>query len=177
MLSSVLLRAAVEIMAMTVLLAMLVQDWRWRGIQWPLFPLLTMLLAASHLTMVPLVTVLTDTATNVLLLSLQIALLIGYVRLRFHTSLFHHLGIGDILYWLACAVYFSPVMFLLYHLTSLLASLIAHLILRRRTSATVSARIPLAGFQAASLLLLLILFWLVPSFRPVNDDLLLAYFI
>lgn len=176
MLSSSFVLAITESMAIIVLLIMLVQDWRWRGIQWPLFPLLASLLLISHFTINPAAVVLTDAAINSMLVGLQVLLLAAYVRLRFRASLLHYLGVGDILYWLACAMYFSPTVFLSYHLVSLLIALCGHLLFSRFYLAPRSARIPLAGFQAACLVLVILLFWVAPAYRPFSDDALLSYF-
>jgi hypothetical protein len=171
-----LFRAVLEVMAVAVLLVMLVQDWRWRGIQWPLFPLLAGLLLGSHLTVAPWSTVLADSAINVLLIAIQVLSLVLYVRLRFHSCLSLYLGKGDVLFWLACAVYFSPAVFLLYHLASLVIALGAHLLVRWLSLPTTSlVRIPLAGYQAAGLALLVLVFWVVPTSRPFSDEALLSY--
>ena len=175
--SSCILRAACEAVAIIVLLAMLVQDWRWYGIQWPLFPLLAILLLGSHLTMASLPVVLFEAAVNFVLVGIQLLALTLYVRLRFRSSLWHYLGIGDLLYWLACCLYFSPVVFILYHLISLVVALGIYLLARNFSlSSKPLERIPLAGFQAANLAFIILLFWVLPAFRPSSDDAVLSYF-
>ncbi|MBO0360812.1 hypothetical protein J0X19_22825 [Hymenobacter sp. BT186] len=164
-----------EVLAFSMLISMLVQDWRWRGVYWYFFPLLAVLFFGLRLDQQPLETVLADSAVNVAFVVLQMLVLSLYVRLRFAASLQAYLGLGDILYWLAVAVFFSPVVFILYYLSSLVVALLTFLIVRRVVSKPIDARIPLAGLQAGYLALLLLVSWLSPTKLPVGDQWLLDY--
>ena len=101
---------------------------------------------------------------NILLNSLQLALLIacltGYYRVRSGSSVRNFfstkLGVGDLLFWIICTPLFTPVNFLLWMVLSLLFSLVASacmLLVSRKNRLTV----PLAGIQAVTLIIVLVL--------------------
>lgn len=172
------LRWGAEALALGVLVSILLQDWRWRGVYWYAFPLLAALLLTSRLTTDSPATVLTAAAVNAAFVGGQLLILGLYVRVRFAAPLSAYLGAGDMLYWLALTVFFSPALYVLYHLGSLLLSLIAFLGLRHLLPSPIDNRIPLAGLQAGFLALLLLGSWLLPGLGlPAAESWLLSYLI
>ena len=143
------------------------QDWQTRSITWFAFPLLGLTLLALHLLREHAGLVALQVAVNWGLLVVLLAVLTLYVRLRLYPlSLGDCLGSGDVLYWAVVALYFSPPGFLLYFLSSSLVALATAGLARwRAPAAGAEFRIPLAGVQAACLLLLLGVRVLVPSWH------------
>lgn len=140
-----------------------------------MFPVLAALFFGLHLAQQPLETVLIDSAINAAFIVLQLLVLSLYVRMRFAAPLQDYLGLGDILYWLAITLLFSPCVFIVYYLSSLLVALLAFLTLRRVLSTPIDARIPLAGLQAGYLALLLLISWLSSIKLPVDDQWIFEY--
>src|SRR6476661_4407843 len=159
------LPGALEGGAVALLALMCYQDWHSRSISWPAFPALAVLLLSRQLLALPVSLVGLHTAVNWALTGLLLGL---YVRWRFRHSgvgLWDCLGYGDALYWAVVAVYFPPAGFLLYFLLSALAALLSALAWQvlRPAAATRAYQVPLAGLQAAALLLLLSSQWVFPG--------------
>ena len=133
------------------------QDWQARSISWPAFPALAVALLGVRLGRLPAVQVGAELLLSWTGLGLLLAALWLYVRLRFRSlRLRECLGSGDVLYWAIAAVYFSPIGFLTYFIgSSLVALLVAAALYWRQTPSAEATHIPLAGVQAACLLVLL----------------------
>lgn len=133
------------------------QDWQARSISWPAFPALGLALLGLRLWQLPAARVGEDLLVSWSGLVLLLALLGLYVRLRFRDLRFRDcLGSGDILFWAVAAVYFSPIGFLVYFIASALIALLVAINLYRQQGASGAGRIPLAGLQAACLLLFMV---------------------
>jgi hypothetical protein len=161
---------ALELVAAGLLLLISYQDWQARSVSWPAFPLLAGCLLASHLLRESFAEVGWQSGCNLLLLALLLAALALYVRVRFRASelrLRDCLGSGDILFWLALAGYLSPPDLLLFLLSSsLVGLLLVGLRAVRPLPGQASLTVPLAGIQAACLLVLLAGRWLLPAWSP-----------
>lgn len=153
------------LVASGLLLLICWQDWRTRSVSWPTFPLLAGSLLTSRLLCEPPLLVGWESSGSLLIIGLLLGILWLYVRLRLAgRRLRDCLGSGDILFWLAAAGYLPPAQLLLFLLGSSLVSLllVAAGSLRLRAGET-TVTIPLAGIQAACLLLLLTGQWLFPA--------------
>lgn len=157
----------------SILALMCYQDWQARSISWPAFPALGVALVALHLLRTPAAEVAGQVAVSWAALVILLAALTLYVRLRFRNlRLRDCLGSGDVLYWVLAALYFAPAGFLLYFLGSSVVALITAGVAQwRRPDALAAFRIPLAGVQAACLLLILVVQNLAPAWPAPGADL------
>lgn len=94
-------------------------------------------------------------AYNMAFVALQGMVLYGYFRfVRGVSNLQTVLGLGDVLFIILTAVFFSPVNFVLFYVVSLVLTIVGALLMalpqRNRT-------IPLAGFMAAQLIVVMVL--------------------
>lgn len=146
------------LLAAGLLVLMSYQDWQTRSISWPAFPALGLALLAWRLWQLPVAQVAQELLVSWASLGLLLTLLVLYVRWRFPTlALRDCLGSGDVLFWAVAAVYFSPEVFLAFFIgSSLVALLVAGGMYWRQPSSAAPLRIPLAGVQAACLLLLML---------------------
>lgn len=146
------------LLAAGLLALMSYQDWQTRSISWPAFPALGLALLAGRLWQLPAAQVAQELLVSWASLGVLLALLALYVRWRFPTlALRDCLGSGDMLFWAMAAVYFAPESFLTFFIaSSLVALLVAGAMYWRQPSSTATFRIPLAGVQAACLLLFLV---------------------
>jgi hypothetical protein len=126
------------------------------------------------------ITLLQNMLLNTLQLTLLIACLTGYYRIRngiaAGTFFSTKLGTGDLLFWLVSTPLFNPVNFLLWMVASLLFSLVAHwfvLLVSGKKQLTV----PLAGLQAVALIVILILNQCVFNYNLLEYPLLSPGFI
>ncbi|MDB5267929.1 MAG: hypothetical protein JWP58_969 [Hymenobacter sp.] len=157
----------------SILALMCYQDWQARSISWPAFPALGVALVALHLLRAPAAEVAGQVAVSWAALAILLAALTVYVRLRFRNlRLWDCLGSGDVLYWVVAALYFAPAGFLLYFLGSSVVALITAAVAQwHRPVALAAFRIPLAGVQAACLLLVLGIQYLAPAWPAPGSDL------
>jgi hypothetical protein len=155
-----------------LLLLTLVQDVRARAVSVLVFPALLLCLALLALVHRPLPAVLEAWGLNMLFLAAQIGLLYIYflvTKRRMVAVVGSAMGLGDVLFWLVAAVLFPLPAFILFFLASLLFSLALHFLLRLSFRNSYSRTVPLAGFQALTLLLLLLGGQLYPEFN-FHDD-------
>ena len=127
-----------------LLLFMGVQDFRYRAISWYAFPLLAGLMMFENKDFR-----LADAIVNIgfLLVNFILTALITSLRSKKYVNLLHaHIGLGDLLMLACLALYFTPINFFVFYLSSLLFISIAvgiYLILSKPNNYTV----PLAGMQ------------------------------
>lgn len=139
-----------------ILLAFIVwQDFAYRAIYWFLLPLLAacfLLKAYQEGTLA-----LTSILFNLGIVGIQIGILSVYVYTKNKKwNLYsRYLGLGDVLFFCALAFYFSPLLFLGFQITSLLLTLVIFMIFHALAQG--KHTIPLAGCQAALLILLITL--------------------
>nr|WP_162989044.1 hypothetical protein [Pedobacter schmidteae] len=140
-----------------ILIGMGIQDFKFRAISWYLFPLLTgclLLINPSFSINACLI--------NLGFIAFVFVLLTGWFSLREGSMVNltqRHLGIGDILFLLCLAFFFSPVNFFLFYLSSLLLVAIGtglYLILAKPENFS----IPLAGLQGLVLIVMLTAGWI-----------------
>jgi hypothetical protein len=149
------------------------QDFRSRAVTWFFFPLLALWgagLAFSELRSMPLLGRYVAINCGFLVVQLVVLRLWYYIRQKEKRPFIDHaIGKGDIFFLLAAGCFFSPVNFLLFYLLSLFFSLIAYLTLRLWPAvASRAPTVPLAGLQAAFLLLCLPIHLLLNL--PFTDD-------
>ncbi len=140
-----------------VLIAMVYQDFKFRGIYWWLFPLLLLLFVLDAILRSVFVSTISAAGSNVFFLAVQVLLLSGYVSLRQGklTNIFKgYLGLGDLLFLLCISFCFSFLNYIAFYLLSLLLVILLTLVFNGRGGAK-KQKIPLAGYQALLLILLM----------------------
>lgn len=134
------------------------QDVRDRAVSVVVFPLLLGCLGWIAFTSQPWQEVMANWGVNILFLAFQLVLLYLYflvTRRRIIAVVGTAMGLGDLLFWLVAAVLFSLPAFILYFLGSLVFSLLLHSLLSLTFKEKYRTTVPLAGFQALVLLVLL----------------------
>lgn len=148
------------------------QDWQQRAVSVWLFVLLFALAGIRYglagLGYVPLL-------FNGLFIVIQLGVIVGYCLLRFRTAaMLRYFGLGDVLFWLALALLFSPFNFIAFFVGSLLASLVLYFIIRRIFQNEQMQTVPLAGFQSLLLIFVLAFCQVYPGWQPYEDHYLLS---
>lgn len=170
--------------AATVIILLLIayQDFRFRAVSWILFPLLAVSLMLYTRLGYPALSIqhyFLQAVLKALFISIQLLLLWGYYRLRFPAgsrALTTRLGLGDILFLYMILFYFSPLNFILFYISSLLAAFLAGLVMRGlRPGSPTAKTIPLAGLQSFFFLIFITanIFLL---YNPFDDTWLLNLF-
>ena len=154
------------------------QDFTSRSVSSILFPVILILGIFWSLSgQTTIVTIAWNTLINSLFLFSQFLLLKFYFHFRNDGKklINKKIGLGDILFIVACTVYFSPLFFILFYCLSLIASLLFYilwqLLFKRRQS---QPNIPLAGIQAIFLFCFILLNH-YSSFATIVNDWLLHY--
>lgn len=112
------IQIATQISLLMLLLFMGVQDFRYRAISWYAFPLLAVLMMFENKDFR-----LVDAIVNIgfLLVNFILAALIISLRNKSYVNLLHaHIGLGDLLMLACLALYFTPINFFVFYLSSLL---------------------------------------------------------
>lgn len=131
------------------------QDFKWRRISLPLILVVAGLVLANGLLRNQFSW--QQFLGNTLFVGLQLIFLMVYLVLRGHRlrNFFNaYLGLGDVVFMLVCAMYVSFPFFILFLLGTYLLAVLVEGAKRLLNRVTVSS-VPLAGFMALSLLLLL----------------------
>ena len=143
----------------------------------PVFLLLALLLTSflNTFLQVDITTALWQLFTNTALVLLLLGSLLIYYRLKqgsFKQVVNQKLGLGDIVFWLAITPLFSLVNFILFFVSSLLAVLLIMIV--RIASGRPVTLVPLAGYQALVLMVIMIINALFFN-HPFSIDLLSFY--
>ena len=153
---------------MIIILVVFYQDVKSREVSFILFPVLFLLVTYLITIVKPVEMIIADMLMIMGFIIVQLAVIVLYLLFRFGklvNPFRGFIGSGDLLFWLAIAPLFSFVNFVLFFVLSLLLSAITFISLKGLFTFGSTARaklIPLAGMQAAFLLMLLVfnqLFW------------------
>lgn len=139
-----------QIVAGAVLIGMAWQDFKFRAVYWWLFLLLFVVLGQVKLLAANWPLLLNDLGYNVTFVGLQLICLSIYfsIKARHWVNLFNgYFGLGDLLFLLSIAVYFSFFNYILFYLSSLLICVLGSLLVAVFKS-DFKTSIPLAGMQA-----------------------------
>ncbi|MGN7787298.1 prepilin peptidase [Niabella sp. 22666] len=155
-----------------ILLAIAYTDFKERAVPVYLFIGLLVICFITTVLQTDMATAFLQLAINTGLIMLLLVALLIYYRLRqssLKEVINQKLGIGDMAFWIAIAPLFSVVNFMLFFISSLLVVLlimIVRIALKKRV-----ALIPLAGYQAAVLVVIIIINRLFFN-HPFSIDLL-----
>lgn len=131
----------------------LYQDWKYRAVQWILFPLLIVVgIGFYWLTSLDWKSFLMNVLFNVCFLFIQLIILwiVFFIRERNKLSVFAKIGFGDVLFLACSTTFFSPFNFFFFYFTSLFFSIFCYYLFQYRRK-SVSSSIPLAGYQSVYL--------------------------
>jgi hypothetical protein len=151
------METAIQISLPGVLLFMGIQDFRYRAISWYAFPVLALLIfiANKNFRIVDACLII-----SFLVLNFGLATLIISVRNGKYVDLLKsHIGLGDLLMLICLSLYFTPLTFFLFYLTTLLIISLAagiYIVLVKPKNFTV----PLAGLQGLFFLACILASWI-----------------
>ena len=145
------------------------QDFKYRGVYWFCFPILSILLGTLKTLDLGFYTLWTDGLMTISFLLLQILCLWCYFAMK-HKKLITltngFIGWGDILFLFVLCFYLSPVNYILFYVFSLIAAIV-FAISAKAISKKESFTIPLAGIQSFLFVLFLTGEWYL-GFRTDN---------
>lgn len=160
-----------ELLIIICLAYIFYQDMKYRAVYWILFPVLALGLFSIKYSMIGWIGALTDTSYALAFFSLQLFLLWLYfsVKKRRLTDItVDYLGLGDILLLVSIAFYLSPLNYILFYTGSLILVLIYACIIQQIESVQ-DKRIPLAGLQAAFMMILILCGFVFPQMKLYED--------
>ncbi|CAH0304069.1 hypothetical protein SRABI27_04854 [Pedobacter sp. Bi27] len=155
-----------------VLAGMLYQDLKYRGIYWWMFPILLLLLAIGTVQILGFSEMIAQVVKSCLFLGLQFLALTAYISIRQKklTNVFNgFFGLGDLLFLLAISFGFSFLNYVLFYLLSLMMVVLFTAIFGHHTQAH-GKKIPLAGYQALLLMILMAVSWYKPVINLLSDE-------
>lgn len=158
---------------MLCLIFVFYQDLLYRAIYWFCFPLLALLMFGLKYMLVGLEQTLVDTAYSLTFLMLQLIVLWGYFSLKKKKAINltgDYLGWGDILFLVAIAFYLAPGTYVVFYVFSLVLVLLYAVLGSFFTKKVQNPHIPLAGLQAALLVLLAVIDEISSKFMLYDDS-------
>lgn len=153
------------------------QDFKFRAVYWWIFPLLLMGLSCLAIQTIGWNAVFRHSYQNLAFLLIQMLFLTVYFSLKNKAllNIFEgYLGLGDLLFLLCISVYFSFGNYIVFYILSLLVVILFSLAARQVFKVT-EQKIPLAGYQAILLFILLLADQFSPAFSLVSDEWLISY--
>jgi len=122
------------------------QDLKYRAVYWFLFPILALSLGLLHFLQTTAYIFMTYSLINILLITIILAVLWGYAHFVAKKKFLNHsFGLGDLLFFYACALGFPSYTFILLFVGAIFFSLISYLFLKRRLT---TKTVPLAGLMS-----------------------------
>lgn len=152
-----------------VLLLILIEDFRFRGVRWWYFLLAALLAAGVEFSYFRIEDVIINTCFTLI----QVAMLSLYFSIkerRLVNITRQYLGWGDILFWLVLCLLFSPLNFVLFFMVSML--FVSMIVAGWKLSGIKPAMttVPLAGIQALAVLILMAVANLTQTISFRNDS-------
>ena len=144
------------LLLIALLISVVVQDFKYRGVTWWIYPLLLLASALYSLNYLTWKDLLTNTFFNIGFITFQLVLLTLYFSVKNKRIVWvtkGYLGMGDILFFLIMAFLFSPGNYIIFYIASLFIVLIFSLFIK----SFLKGNIPLAGMQAGVLVLIIII--------------------
>lgn len=155
----------ITIILSLLLLLIFIQDWKFRGVWWPVFPVVFIIQALYSIKIIGYSELLPIFLINGLILITQLVILYLYLvikKKKLKNPLFkEYLGWGDVLMVLVLTIAFSPLNFIVFLLSGLLLSLLVVFLSRGKLKT-----IPLAGILALAYGIFIWVTKFYPSFNP-----------
>ncbi len=146
----------IKIMVLAILIGIAYQDFKERHVfLWVLIAVI-LLFAGLHLNKTSFQQYLWHSITNLVIIFGIILTLFLYSKFKLKQSLHRTFGLGDILFFIAIALGFPTISFIVLFSFSLFFSLIVYLLLKSRFN---HKTVPLAGLQALFFSLIFLLHW------------------
>jgi len=162
-----------KLLVLVLSLAIFVEDILSRSVHWFLFPLLYLaLFAVNYFQSHNWIDGLQHSLWNSLFIAFQLGILTLYFSIKKKKIINITdglLGWGDILFWVCISCFFSPVIFLLYYIGSLIFVLLIWGAVSLFSNKT-NRHIPLAGLQALVFALLFVIAWFKPAVKLGSDE-------
>ena len=137
-------------------IAVFVQDYKARQVYWFLFPVLglaggTLFYHHSQPEVFRI-----SVLVNIFMVSLVMFVIYLYAKIKLKSGLFSVIGSGDLWFFLALAVSFSNLAFIILFAGSLLFSLVLHLVLTKKQK---HLTVPLAGYMSLFMIVSYLGYW------------------
>lgn len=153
------------ILVVCILFCVAYQDIKMLAVNWPVFPLLGLLLFIINYHQLPEFYFYWSTGINIFIVSLILILLYMYAKYILKQKFYAVFGLGDILFFYAFSLGFPTISFIVLFVFSIIFSLCIHIFLSRKTK---NKHVPLAGFMSIFLILILLLDIYLPNFSIYN---------
>lgn len=167
-----------DIIVLFLLGLVVLQDFRERAISWFLPPLLFIVCGIKGFSALKAGELFSHTAFNILFIALQLLLLSGYISLKnkkWTNIIDTHLGAGDILFFIALSIAFTPLNFIVFYISGMLVTLSGFIIFRL-SSRRAETEIPLAGGMAAVMIAAMIACYFIPAMSFYDDRFFISAF-
>ncbi len=153
----------VKVLILVLLFTIAYQDIKERAVYWFYFPILMGLLILEHYTKVMMIHFYIAISINIIVVLLVMIVLYIYARWKMKLQFFQEaFGLADALFFIAMALGFPTMSFIILFTSSLLFSLITSLFLQRNSK---DKTVPLAGYISIFLMAVFLVTW---GFKPVN---------
>lgn len=149
------------------------QDLVYRAVYWFCFPVLAVVMLMLKYNFSGLEEALTQAGYGLAFLTVQLAILWIYFSIKKKTLVNltnDYLGWGDVLFLVAIAFYLSPASYIIFYVISLIAVLLYTLLAALLSDNARNPHIPLAGLQAALLVLMVLVDYVSPKFMLYDDS-------
>lgn len=153
------------------------QDFKFRAVYWWVFPLLLTGLGVLAVSDIGWGAVIKHSCQNLVFLFIQMLFLTLYFSFKHKTwlNIFKgYLGLGDLLFLLCISIYFSFGNYIVFYILSLLVVILFSLLVKQ-VFKVAEQKIPLAGYQAILLFILLPVDHLKAGFSLLSNEWLLNY--
>ena len=153
------------------------EDQKHRAVSWILFPFLALLFIANSITAVGLTDTLYNTLYNFIFLFIQLLLISVYFSIKENKLVIitkDYLGLGDVLFLICIAFFFSPLNFMAFYFGSLFIILVG-VLLYTMLKKQFKPQLPLAGLQAIILIGLIITNSIGKLFKFQEDTQLVSF--
>ena len=161
----------IHISFITLLLFVVVQDFKQRAISWILIPFLLLFTVLRGLELTGAEDLLSFSMMNLMFVLFQLLLLSIYISVKNKKFVFiidSHIGFGDVLFFVVLCASFSTVNFILFYLGSLVFSLLGFIVYKGINKKAEDS-VPLAGLFSIAMLLMLVVNMVYPELNFYND--------
>jgi uncharacterized membrane protein len=161
----------IELVLVLLLAWVSVEDCIFRAVSWIVYPMLMFAATAYSLQHIDLQQWISHISFNILFVAAQLIFLTAYFSLRsarFVNISMHLIGWGDILFFLSAGLLFAPANYCVFYIVTLILALVAGLFYRL-FFARKDRGIPLAGIQATTLAVLLVVSMLSHAVDLTDD--------
>ena len=157
------------VITLIILAVIVYQDFKYFGISWILFPCVLISFISMVMINGNINTLLLNTGFNLgflILLSGSVMLYV-YIKEKGFKNISKYIGSGDLLFLLMVSVLLSPVNFILFNLASFMIILLVSGTVR--IFRKIPQRIPMAGFQALLLFIIILLSYILSDITLFDD--------